>query len=208
MAGVEHSQWREFKGDGSRLLRERGTLALAGVQLDVHCAGIEASAQWLGSRDTRAYDGQTDKSTPFQTDSRLRYERLQLQAWVPLQPAWAVGVQVRQDCLERRPLRVDHGVLHTGLEHALHHGREITVVALAAQRLLVQRPRQEGLHRLVRIEALSHRVVQPGVVQAHLRSLQQPCAPNRGTGPRYQLVRRAAAPGRRTEPQANAGSRK
>ncbi|QXL84483.1 hypothetical protein [Comamonas sp. NLF-1-9] len=101
VAGLEHSQWQEYAADGSRLLRERGDLALAGLQFDIECEGLQWSAQWLRSQGERSYDGRTNAGVPFQSQTRVRLERLQLQAWWPLQPSWALGARLRQQTLER-----------------------------------------------------------------------------------------------------------
>jgi hypothetical protein len=93
LTGVERSQWEEFDAQGRSLVRERGTLNVAGLQASGHCGTGDWTAQWTRSQGQRAYDGVTTTQLPLQTQSQLRAQALTLAAWLPLSQGWAVGSQ-------------------------------------------------------------------------------------------------------------------
>lgn len=94
LAGAERSQWQEFNAEGRSLLREQGTLRTVGLQLAGQCEALDWSAHWNLSRGERDYDGLTSTYALLQTHSRLRAQRLALQAWLPVQGPWALGAQL------------------------------------------------------------------------------------------------------------------
>lgn len=93
LAGLERSQWQEVNAQGRTLLRERGTLTTAGLQLSGQCRALDWSARWTLSRGERAYDGRTNTGVALQTHSHLQAQQLAVQAWLPVQAAWALGAQ-------------------------------------------------------------------------------------------------------------------
>ncbi|MEC5214303.1 hypothetical protein RCH06_002866 [Polaromonas sp. CG_9.5] len=101
LAGVERSQWEEFDAQGKSLVRERGTLVLAGLQVSGRCSDVDWSAQWTRSQGERAYDGMTTTQQPLQTNSQLRAQAITIAAWLPLGEGWAVGSQLDYRQLDR-----------------------------------------------------------------------------------------------------------
>lgn len=93
LAGVERSQWQEFSAQGQALLREQGTLKVAGLQLAGRCRTLDWSAHWTLSRGERDYDGRTSTGVRLQTHSRLEAQHFALQAWLPLHSDWSLGAQ-------------------------------------------------------------------------------------------------------------------
>lgn len=94
LAGVERSQWEEFDAQGKSLVRERGTLQIAGLQALARCGAVDWSAQWTRSQGQRGYDGITSTQAPLQTQSQLRAQALGIAAWLPVSGSWAVGSQL------------------------------------------------------------------------------------------------------------------
>lgn len=101
VAGAERSHWREVDAEGRTLVRERGTLQLAGLRLEGRCPNLDWSAQWTFSHGDRSYDGLTNTHAPFQSHSSLRVQRLSAQAWLPLHAGWSVGSQLLYGQIER-----------------------------------------------------------------------------------------------------------
>ncbi|WP_367066785.1 hypothetical protein [Oryzisolibacter sp. LB2S] len=91
VAGVERSHWTERDASSRVLVRERGTLRMAGLQTSGTCADMDWLAQWTLARGQRDYDGWTNTHTPFQSHSSLQAQRLSLQAWLPLHAGWSTG---------------------------------------------------------------------------------------------------------------------
>lgn len=101
LTGVERSYWKEFDAQGRRLLRERGSLRMAGVQLAGQCPSWDWSAQAQWSQGERAYDGQTNTQASFRTHSNLHVQRLSFQAWLPMHEHWALGMQATHARIDR-----------------------------------------------------------------------------------------------------------
>ena len=101
LAGMERSQWEEFDAQGKSLVRERGTLVLAGLHASGRCSDVDWSAQWMRSQGERAYDGMTTTQQPLQTKSQLRAQAITIAAWLPLGESWAVGSQLGYRQLDR-----------------------------------------------------------------------------------------------------------
>lgn len=94
LAGIERSQWEEFDAQGKSLVRERGTLQVAGLQVSGRCGTVDWSAQGSRSQGQRDYDGVTTTHAPLHTESRLRTQALTVAAWLPVSGNWAVGSQL------------------------------------------------------------------------------------------------------------------
>lgn len=94
LAGIERSQWEEFDAQGKSLVRERGTLQVAGMQASGRCGTVDWSAQGSRSQGQRDYNGVTNTQAPLQTQSRLRAQALEVAAWLPVNSGWAVGAQL------------------------------------------------------------------------------------------------------------------
>ena len=101
LAGLERSQWEEFDAQGTSLVRERGTLTVAGLQASGRCGRVDWTAQWTRSQGERAYDGVTTTQQPLQTQSQLRAQAVTIAAWLPLGGGWAVGSQLGYRQLDR-----------------------------------------------------------------------------------------------------------
>jgi len=101
LAGAERSRWEEFDAQGKSLVRERGTLKLAGLQASGHCGTIDWTAQWTRSQGPRSYDGFTTRQVPLETRSQLRATALNLAAWLPVTPGWAIGAQLGHRQIDR-----------------------------------------------------------------------------------------------------------
>jgi len=94
LAGAERSRWEEFDARGGSLVRERGTLAMAGLRAGGHCSALDWEAAFSRSQGTRGYDGVSSTQQALQTHSRLRVQALELSAWRPLGAGWALGAQL------------------------------------------------------------------------------------------------------------------
>ena len=101
VAGIERSRWEELDAHGQSLVRERGTLKLAGLQGSGRCGALDWTAQWTRSQGRRSYDGLTTTQAPLQTHSHLRVQALTLSAWLPVQNSWAVGAQLGHRQIQR-----------------------------------------------------------------------------------------------------------
>lgn len=101
LAGVERSQWEEFDAQGKSLVRERGTLKVAGLQASGRCSRLDWTAQWTRSQGQRDYDGVTTTQAPLQTQSQLRTQALTVSAWLPISKGWAVGAQLGHRQIQR-----------------------------------------------------------------------------------------------------------
>jgi hypothetical protein len=94
LAGIERSQWEEFDAQGKSLVRERGSLQVAGVQASGRCGAVDWSAQGARSQGQRDYDGVTSTQASLHTQSRLRAPALTVSAWLPVSESWAMGAQL------------------------------------------------------------------------------------------------------------------
>lgn len=101
VAGIEQSRWEELDTHGKSLVRERGTLKLAGLQGSGRCGAVEWTAQWARSQGGRSYDGLTTTQAPLQTHSHVRAQTLTLAAWLPVHNSWAVGAQFGHRQIQR-----------------------------------------------------------------------------------------------------------
>ncbi len=101
LAGVERSHWEEFDAQGASLVRERGTLNVAGLQAVGRCGEVDWAAQWSRSQGQRSYDGVTTTQVPLQTHSQLRAQALSVAAWLPLGEGWAAGSQLGYRQIQR-----------------------------------------------------------------------------------------------------------
>lgn len=108
LAGAERSQWEEFDAQGKSLVRERGTLEVAGLQALGRCGMVDWSAQWTRSQGQRGYDGLTTAQTPLQTQSQLQAQALTMAAWLPVNEGWAVGTQLGYRQIRRDIASVGH----------------------------------------------------------------------------------------------------
>ncbi|MBB2485756.1 hypothetical protein H5407_11050 [Mitsuaria sp. WAJ17] len=103
--GVQASRWHEEGGTGERLLEERGTLRAGSLAVSGPCAGLHWVAQLDLESGTRDYQGRSSAGAPLSTLSRVRSQRLQLQAWHPIEgSAWALGARLAWEPDSRRAL--------------------------------------------------------------------------------------------------------
>lgn len=101
VAGAERSHWKEVDAEGRVLVREGGTLPMAGLRLEGQCPSVDWSAQWMLSHGDRGYDGLTNTQTPFQSQSKLQAQRLSAQVWLPVGAGWSVGSQLAYVGMDR-----------------------------------------------------------------------------------------------------------
>lgn len=101
LAGVERSRWEEFDAQGKSLVRERGSVKVAGLQASWNCSQVDWSAQWTRSQGQRDYDGVTNTQQPLQTQSQLRAQALTFAGWLPVGSGWAVGSQLGYRQIQR-----------------------------------------------------------------------------------------------------------
>jgi len=94
LAGAERSRWEEFDARGQSLVRERGTLKMAGLRAVGHCAALDWEATLGRSQGARDYDGVSSTQQALQTQSALRAQVATLSAWLPLGAGWSVGSQL------------------------------------------------------------------------------------------------------------------
>ncbi|MEO3712553.1 hypothetical protein [Roseateles flavus] len=103
--GAQSSRWHEEGASGERLLQERGTLRAASLAVGLPCAGLHWVAQLDLESGTRDYQGRSTTGVPLSTQSRVRSQRLQLQAWRPFEgSAWSVGARLGWEPDSRRAL--------------------------------------------------------------------------------------------------------
>ena len=101
LVGIERSQWEEFDAQGKSLVRERGSLQVAGLQASGRCGTVDWSAQGSRSQGQRGYDGVTSTQAPLHTQSRLRVQALTMEAWLPVSEGWAAGAQLGYSQIQR-----------------------------------------------------------------------------------------------------------
>ena len=103
--GLESSVWQEQDASGASLLEERGTLRAGSAALAGPCAGLEWTARLDFQSGQRDYQGRSSSGAALETQSQVRSQGLQLQAWQPQgERAWSLGARLGWEPDARRDL--------------------------------------------------------------------------------------------------------
>lgn len=94
IGGQDMSRWEEFDARERSLVRERGQLTRLGLAGHIDCGALEGAAQLSRSRGQRAYAGETNFGSPFQTTSQLETRELRLHGLGALTERWALGARL------------------------------------------------------------------------------------------------------------------
>ncbi|MBK5205262.1 MAG: hypothetical protein JJD98_07615 [Polaromonas sp.] len=99
--GVVRSHWEEFSAQGKSLVRERGTLTRAGINVGGACERWQWRLDLTRSEGRRRYDGVSTTHFPIQTSSNLAITDASVQGWAPMADRWSAGLRLNHRALDR-----------------------------------------------------------------------------------------------------------